>query len=85
MSNSRRQAAMDDFISRENIERYRRLARESTDSTERSRIMTLPAEEESKFTPDVSRHGDAPEGPSPVDAATDKPVEHDGERQRSGS
>ena len=27
--------------------------------------MTLPAEEESKFTPDMSRHGDAPEGPSP--------------------
>jgi hypothetical protein len=76
---------MDDFVSQENIERYRRLAGESTDSTERPRIMTLPAEEESKFTLDVSRHGDALEGPSPVNAATENPVEHDGERQRSGS
>ena len=76
---------MDNFVTRENIKRYRRLAGEATDAAERSRIMTLLAEEESKATPDASRHGDAPEGRSPVHAATGNPVEHDGERRRSGS
>ena len=47
--------------------------------------MKLLAEEESKATPDVSRQGDNPEGRSPVHAATENPVERDGERQRSGS
>ena len=56
---------MDKFVSRENIKRYRRLAGESTDPAERSRIMTLLAEDESKATSDVSRQGDAPEGRSP--------------------
>ena len=69
---------MDNFVTRENIKRYRRLAGESTDPAERSRIMTLLAEEERK----ASRQGDAPEGRCP--AATGTPVEHDGERQRSG-
>ena len=59
---------MGSFVSGENIKRYRRLAGESTDSVERSRIMKLPAEEESKFNSDVSRQGDAPEGRSPVNA-----------------
>jgi hypothetical protein len=45
--------------------------------------MTLLAEDESKATPDASRQADAPEGRSP--AAIGNPVEHDGERQRSGS
>ena len=76
---------MGSFVSGENIKRYRRLAGESTDSIERSRIMKLPAEEESKFIPDVSRWGDAPEERSPVNDATGNPVEHDGERPRSGS
>jgi hypothetical protein len=76
---------MDNFVTRENIKRYRRLAGESTDPAERSRIMTLLAEEESKATVDVSRQGDAPEGQSPVHAATENPIEHDGERQRSGN
>ena len=76
---------MDNFVTRENIKRYRRLAGEPTDSAERSRIMKLLAEEESKATADVSRQGDAPEGRSPVNAATENPVEHDEERQRSGS
>lgn len=76
---------MDKFVSRGNIKRYRRLAGESTDPAERSRIMTLLAEEESKATADVSRQGDAPEGRFPVNAATRNPVEHDGEGQRSGS
>jgi hypothetical protein len=76
---------MDNFVTRENIKRYRRLASESTDSAERSRIMNLLAEEESKAAPDASRQGDAPEGRSAVNAATENPVEHDGERPRSGS
>src|SRR5580658_7803303 len=67
------------FYHRENIERYRGLAGESPDSTGRSRIVTLLAEEESKSALGVSRKGDAPEGP--VNAATDGPVEHDGEGQ----
>ena len=76
---------MDNFVNRANIKRYRRLAGESTDPAERSRIMKLLAEEESKATADVSRQGDAPEGRSPVHAATENPVEHDRKRQRSGS
>ena len=76
---------MDNFVSRENIKRYRRLAGESTDPAERSRIMKLLAEEEGKVPLDASHQGDAPEGRSPVNAATEKPVEHDGERRRSGS
>jgi CRP-like cAMP-binding protein len=56
---------MDSFVIRENIKRYRRLAGESTDPTERSRIMKLLAEKENKFTLDVSRQGEAPEGRSP--------------------
>ena len=76
---------MDKFVARENIKRYRRLAGESTDPAERSRIMKLLAEEESKVPLDASRQCDAPEGRSPVNAATENPVEHDGERRRSGS
>jgi len=76
---------MDNFVTRENIKRYRRLAGESTDPAERSRIMTLLAEEESKATANVNRRGDAPEGRSSVNAATENPLEHDGEGQRSGN
>jgi hypothetical protein len=79
------EAAIDNFVTRENIKRYRRLVGESTDPSERSRIMTLLAEEESKATADVCRQGDAPERRSPVNAATENPVEHDGEGQRNGS
>ena len=61
---------MDNFVSRENIKRYRRLASESTDPAERSRIMKLLAEEERKATADACRQGDAPEGRSPINAAT---------------
>jgi hypothetical protein len=67
---------MDNFVTRENIKRYRRLAGEATDPAERSRI---------KATVDVSRQGDATEGRSPIHTATGNPVEHDEERQRSGS
>ena len=85
MSDSLQKAAMDSFVIRENIKRYRRLAGESTDPIERLRIMRSLAEEESKFTLDVSRQGDAPEGRSPVNGATGNPIGHDGERPRSGS
>jgi hypothetical protein len=76
---------MDRFVTRENIKRYRRLAGESTDPAERSRIMKLLAEEESKLVPQASRQDDVPEGRSPVNAATENPIQHDGEGQRSGS
>jgi hypothetical protein len=49
MSNRLQEAAMDSFVSRENIKRYRKLASESTDATQRSRIMSLLAEEEDKL------------------------------------
>ncbi|MFZ0422406.1 MAG: hypothetical protein WAL80_05975 [Xanthobacteraceae bacterium] len=41
--------AMDRFVNRENIDRYRRLANEATDATERLQILGLLAEEEAKF------------------------------------
>ena len=52
--------AMDRFVSRENIKRYRHLASESTDSAERSQIMKLLADEEAKFKLELSGSGDAP-------------------------
>ena len=52
---------MDSFVSRENIRRYRKLASESTNATERSRIMKLLAEEETKFKLELRRRGDPPE------------------------
>ena len=61
---------MDRFVSQENIRRYRRLASETTNPAERSRILKLLAEEEAKFKLEVRLNRDAPEGPSPVDAAT---------------
>jgi hypothetical protein len=76
---------MDRFVTRESIERYRKLASELTDSAERSRIMKLLADQESKFKLELRRRGDAPEGQSPVDAATEIRGERDGEEQRSGS
>jgi hypothetical protein len=49
VSDSPRDAAMDRFVNRENIERYRRLASESTDATERLLILRLLAEERARF------------------------------------
>ena len=46
--------AMDRFVSRENIERYRRLSTETADATERLRILKLLAEEEAKFKLELS-------------------------------
>ena len=40
---------MDRFVKRENIERYRGLASESTNAAERLRILRLLAEERAKF------------------------------------
>ena len=40
---------MDRFVNRQNIERYRRLAIDTTNATERLQIMNLLAEEEAKF------------------------------------
>lgn len=42
-------AAMDRFVNRQNIERYRGLASDSTDRVERLRILKLLAEERAKF------------------------------------
>jgi hypothetical protein len=45
---------MDRFINRLNIERYRRLASETTNAADRQQIMRLLADEESKFKLDRS-------------------------------
>jgi len=76
--------AMDRFVNRENIDRYRRLANESAEATDRLQLMKLLAEEEAKFKSELSRRGGAsPEG-SRVTAATEHRVKHDGEEQHSG-
>ncbi len=78
--------AMDRFVNRENIDRYRRLASETTDAVERSRIMKLLAEEEdAKFKLEASRKNGAAKGSSPVSATTENRTEIDGEGRRSGS
>ncbi len=53
---------MDRFVTRENIERYRKLASETIDPTERSRIMKFLADEVAKIKLELRRRGDAPEG-----------------------
>ena len=73
---------MDRFVNRENIKRYRKLASESTGVTERLRIITLLAEEEAKFKLELKHRGRAPLGRSPVNAATEKTLEHGQEEQR---
>jgi hypothetical protein len=52
---------MERFINRQNIGRYRRLASETTNATERQQILRLLAEEEAKFKLDqaVGDHGKA--------------------------
>jgi hypothetical protein len=85
MSNGPQEAAMDSFVSRENIRRYRKLASESTDATVRSQIMKMLAEEETKFKLEQRHGGDPPEERSPVNTATEDRVEHGGdERQGAG-
>ena len=46
---------MDRFVNRQNIERYRRLASETTNTTDRQQIMKLLAEEEAKFKLDLAK------------------------------
>jgi hypothetical protein len=76
MSDSLWEAAMDRFVNLQNIERYRRLAIETTNATERLQIMKLLAEEEAKFKLDLRtpmvRHG----------AANVRPFEPDREGRR---
>jgi len=57
---------MDRFVTRENIERHSKIASESTDAAERSRIMKFLADEVAKIKLELRRRGDAPEGQSPV-------------------
>ncbi len=52
--------ATDRFVSRENIERYRRLANESANDRERLRILQLLAEEEAKFKLELRRSDGVP-------------------------
>jgi hypothetical protein len=40
---------MDRFVNQQNIARYRKLASEATDATQRQQIMRLLADEEAKF------------------------------------
>jgi hypothetical protein len=75
--------ALDRFLSRANIDRYRKLAIATTDSAERSLIMRLLAEELTQLKLELRRRNDAPKARSPVDAATET-VEHDEEGRRSG-
>ena len=44
---------MDRFVNRKNIERFRKLANETTSATERLQVMKLLAEEEAKFKLEV--------------------------------
>jgi len=76
--------AMDRFVSRENIERYRRLSNETADAAERLRILKLLAEEEVRFKLELRGRGNAPEGRSSVSVATKYRLEHDGEKQQGG-
>ena len=82
MSNGPQRAAVDSFVSRENIRRHRKLASELTDATERSQIMKLLAEEDIKFKLELRHGGDPPEERSPLNTATDDRVEHDGDEQQ---
>ena len=70
-----------DFVTRGDIERYRKLASETRDPTERSRIMKFLADEVTKIKLELRRRDDAPEGRFPVNAATEKRVQHDGKKQ----
>ena len=76
---------MDRFVSRENIKRYRKLANESTDAVERSRIMELLAEEEAKLKSGSTDCGDSPGERSPRGATIENRGVPDGEERPSGS
>jgi len=74
--------AIDRFVTRENIKRYRKLASATTVSTERSRILKFLSDEVAKVKAELRRRSDAPEELPPVHAATETRVGHDGEEQR---
>ena len=76
--------AMDRFVTRENIDRYRRLASETTDAAERSKIMKLLAEEDAKFKLELRHETGASVGRSPFRTATANRTEFDGEEKRGG-
>jgi hypothetical protein len=76
--------AMDRFVTRQNIDRYRKLASETTDSTERSRIMKMLAEEVTKIKLELRRGGDAPERRSSLSGITENRVDYEGEKQQGG-
>src|ERR1700689_1228994 len=76
--------AMDRFVSRENIERYRRLSVETKDAAERLRILKLLAEEEAKFKLEMSRRGPSPAGALRTDAATENRPKHARKKQQNG-
>ena len=84
MYDSPLEATVDRFVNRENIKRYRQLASEATDETERARIMKLLAEEEAKFKLELRRRDGAREGRPPVNSATENRLEHDGGGQQGG-
>jgi hypothetical protein len=84
MSDSPSEAAMDSFVSRENIKRYRKLAGESTNAAERSRILNLLTEEEARFKLERRRGSDAPGGQSAGDGAAGIRLDHDREEERGG-
>jgi len=46
---------MDRFVNRQNIDRYRKLASETTDATQRQQILRLLADEEAKFKLDQAK------------------------------
>jgi hypothetical protein len=75
---------MDRFVTRENIKRYRKLASATTDSIERSRILKFLSDEVAKVKVELRRRSDAPDERSPVNAATEAWVKHDGEAARRG-
>jgi hypothetical protein len=53
--------AMDRFVNRENVDRYRRLASESTDAAERLRILKYLAEEGAKFRLELAQQTTGPQ------------------------
>jgi len=46
---------MDRFVNRQNIDRYRKLASETTDAAQRQQILKLLADEEAKFKLDQAQ------------------------------
>ena len=79
-----RKGAMDDFVGRQNIKRYREVASELLDPAERSRAVKLLADEEDKLKLDTRRSDDAPKGWTFVNAAIENRVEDDGEKRHAG-